>query len=102
MRMWFGAAIWFAAFVSPTALVFMLGFLDHMRAPAPPESVVAALICLTPLAAFLTCCVVVWRSPMSLGWRVAGLVLTLAAISIQCSVWFLIIVSVISAAISPV
>lgn len=94
--------IWLAAFVSPTALVFLLGFLDRMRAPAPPESMVAALLCLTPLAAFLTCSTVVWRSGMSLGWRIAGVVLTLLAMSIQCGVWFLIIVSVIAVAISPV
>lgn len=99
---WFGVPIWLAAFVSPTALVFLLGILNQMQVPAPPDGVVAALFCLTPFAALLACCAVVWRSGMSRGWRIAGLVLTLLAMSIQCGVWFLIIVSVIAVAISPV
>lgn len=76
--------------------------MDRLQVPAPPEGFVVSLFCLIPVVALLACGTVVWLSKVSLGWRVGGLVLTVLAMLLQCGVWFVIIVSAISAAIAPV
>lgn len=87
------APVWLAVFLSPTAFVLSLMIIDRLQAPAPPEGFVVLLFCLIPVAALLVCGTMVWRSKMSFGWRVGGLVLTVLAMLLQCGVWFVIIVS---------
>ena len=89
-----------AVFLSPTAYVLLLMIIDKFQLPAPPEGFVVWLFCLIPVAALLACGTVVWRSKMSFGRRVGGLVLTVLAMLLQCGVWFIIIVSAITAAIA--
>jgi len=69
--------------------------------PAPPEGFVVFLFCFIPVVALLASGTVVWRSKISLGWRVVGLVLTVLAMLLHCGVWWAIIVITISAAIAP-
>jgi hypothetical protein len=38
---------------------------------------------------------------MSVAWRLGGLVVTVLAMLLQCGVWYVIIVSAITAAIAP-
>lgn len=99
---WLRVLIWLAAFLSPTAWVLLLILMDRWQVPPAPEGFVVLLFGLVPVLALLACGTVVWFSKMRLGWRVGGLVLTVLAMLLQCGVWFVIIVSAISAAIAPV
>ena len=101
LSVWLSMPVWLAVFLSPTAYVLLLMIMDRLQVPAPPEGFVVLLFCLIPVVALLACGTMVWRSKMSLAWRVGGLVLTVLAILIQCGVWFVIIVSAISAVIAP-
>lgn len=98
---WAGVPAWLAVFLSPTAYVLLLMVIDRLQIPAPPDGVVAGLVCLIPAVALLVCGAAVWLSKKSLQWRVGGLVLTTLAMSLQCGIWFVIIVSAISVAIAP-
>jgi len=94
--------VWLAVFLSPTAYVLLLMIVDRLHVPAPPEGFVVLLFCLIPVVALLACGNLVWRSKMSLRWRLGGLVLTVLGMLLQCGVWYVIIVSAITAAIAPV
>lgn len=100
LPVWLTVPVWLAVFLSPTAYVLLLMIMDGLHVPAPPEGLVVLLFCLVPVLALATCGTGVWRSRMSLGWRVGGLVLTVLAMIIQCGVWLVIIVSSITAAIA--
>lgn len=93
--------VWLAVFLSPTAYVLLLVIMARLQVPAPTEGLVVLLFCLIPVVALLVCGTAVWRSKITLGWKVGGLVLTVLAMLLQCGVWFVIIVSAISAAIAP-
>ena len=86
LPVWFSVPVWLAVFLSPTAYVLLLMIMDRLQVPAPTEGFVVLLFCLTPVVALLACGTVVWRSKMSFGWRVGGLVLTVLAMSLQCGV----------------
>jgi hypothetical protein len=101
LPVWLKVPGWLAVFLSPTVYVLLLMIMDRLQAPAPPERLVVLLFCLIPVVALLACGIAVWRSKLSRAWRVGGLVLTVLAMSLQCGVWFVIIVSAITAAISP-
>ena len=91
---------WLAVFLSPTAYVLLLIIVSRLQMSAPAGGIVVALFCLIPLAALLACGTAVWRAKRSLRWRVGGLVLTVLAMLLQCGVWFVIIISAITVAIS--
>lgn len=93
--------VWLAVFLSPTACILLLMILASLQVPAPLEDFVVLVVCLVPIVALLSCGTAVWLSKMRLGWRVGGLVLTSLAMLLQCGVWFVIIVSAITVAISP-
>jgi len=101
LSVWLSVPVWLAFFLSPTVLVLLLMIMDRLQVPAPPEGFVVTLFCIIPVVALLACATVVWQSKMNLGWRVGGLVLTVLGMLLQCGVWFVIIVSAITAAISP-
>jgi hypothetical protein len=101
LPIWLSVPVWLAVFLSPTAYVLLLMIINRLQAPAPPEGFVVLLFCLIPVVALLACGTVVWRSKVSLGWRVGGLVLTVLAMLLQCGVLFVIIVSAITVAIAP-
>lgn len=101
LPVWLSVPVWLAVFLSPTAYVLLVMIMDRLHVPAPPEGFVVLLFCLIPVVALLACGTVVWRSKMSLGWRLGGLVLTVLAMFLQCGVWYVIIVSAITAAIAP-
>ncbi len=98
---WLSVPVWLAVFLSPTAYVLLLMIIDRLEVPAPPEGFVVSLFCLIPILALLACGTRVWLSKMSWGWRLGGVALTMLAMLLQCGVWFVIIVSAISAAIAP-
>ena len=102
LRVWLSVPVWLAVFLSPTAYVLLLMIVDRLHVPAPPEGFVVLLFCLIPVVALLACGILVWRSKMSLRWRLGGLVLTVLGMLLQCGVWYVIIVSAITAAIAPV
>src|SRR5688572_20601411 len=93
--------VWLAVFLSPTAYVLLLMIMDRLHMPAPPEGFVVLLFCLIPVVALLACGTLVWRSKMSLGWRLGGVVLTVLGMLLQCGIWYVIIVSAITVAIAP-
>lgn len=95
------AAIWLAVFLSPTGFFLLVMFADRRQVPAPPESLVVALMLLIPLAALLACGAMVWRSGLSLRRRAGLLVLTALAMLLQCAAWFVLLVSALNAAIAP-
>src|SRR5881409_2636567 len=95
LPVWLSVPVWLAVFLSPTAYVLLLMIVDRLHVPAPPEGFVVLLFCLLPVVALLACGTLVWRSQMSLGWRLSGLVLTVLGMLLQCGVWFVIIVSAI-------
>jgi hypothetical protein len=101
LPVWLSVPVWLAAFLSPTAYVLLLMIVDRMHVPAPPDGFVVLLFCLIPVVALLACGTVVWRSKMSVAWRLGGLVVTVLAMLLQCGVWYVIIVSAITAAIAP-
>lgn len=101
LPVWWSAASWLTVFLSPTAYFLLLMIADRWPVPAPPEGVVVALFCLIPVVALLVCGRVAWLSKLNLRWRVGWLVLTVLAMLLQCGVLFVIIVSAITAAISP-
>lgn len=98
---WWSVPVWLALFLSPTAYVLLLMIVDRLHVPAPPDGLVVLLFCLIPVVALLACGILVWRSRMRLGWRLGGLVLTALGMLFQCGVWYVIIVSAITAAIAP-
>ncbi|HVT30131.1 MAG TPA: glycosyltransferase family A protein [Lacipirellulaceae bacterium] len=78
---------WLLAFFSPTAYFLVLLFVA--RHPMPyrlPETLVAALFCLIPVVALLTCEALVWSARMRVRWKIAALVLTLSASVLQAVV----------------
>jgi hypothetical protein len=101
LPVWLSVPVWLAVFLSPTVYVLLLMMMDRLHVPAPPEGFVVLLFCLIPVVALLACGIAVWRSKMSLRWRLSGLLLTLLAMSLQCGVWLVFIVSAITAAIAP-
>ena len=98
---WLGVALWLAVFLSPTGYFLLLMMADRWHVPAPPESLVAALFLIIPIVALLVCGRAAWLSQPSLRRRVIGLVLTVLGMLLQVGVLFVIIVSAITAAISP-
>lgn len=94
-------SVWLGVFLSPTAYVLLLVVMDRLQVPAPPEGLVVLLFCLVPVVALLACGTAVWRSKLTTGWRVGGVVLTVLAMGFQCGVWLVIIAHAISAAIAP-
>jgi hypothetical protein len=100
LPLWTSMVVWFAAFLSPTCYVLAVICLSRLQMPPPPAWFVVALFGLTPLAALIVCSAVAWLSQARRGWRVAWLVLTILAIPLQSGFLFVIVVSVITAAIS--
>ena len=98
---WLSAAVWLAVLLSPTGFVLLVMIADRLQVPAPPESVVVSLFCIIPVVALLVCGMVAWLSKLNVRWRVGWLVLTLLAMLLQVGVLFVIIVSAITAVISP-
>jgi hypothetical protein len=94
-------AIWLAVFLSPTGFFLLLMTMDKWHVAAPPESLVVSLFCLIPIMALLVCGRVTWMSNLNLRWRVAWLVVTVLAMLFQFGILFVIVVSAITAAISP-
>ena len=101
LPVWLSVPVWLAVFLTPTAYVLLLMLIDRWHLPAPPNGVIVVLFCLIPVVALLVCETLVWRSKVSLGWRVSGLILTLLAMLLQCAVWYVIIITAIIVAISP-
>jgi hypothetical protein len=97
----FKVVVWLVMFLSPTGYILFLMMVDRLRVPALPEGLVVALFCAVPVVALLVCGRMVWLSKMSVSWRVGWLVFTVLAMLLQVSVWFVIIVAVISAVIAP-
>jgi hypothetical protein len=95
------AAIWLAAFVSPTGYFLLLMLANRLQVPAPPEILVVSLFCLIPLVALLVSGSVVWQSKLTARWRVGCLIFTVLAMLCQIGILFIIIVSAITAAIAP-
>src|ERR1044071_569392 len=94
-------AIWLAAFLSPTAYILFLLIAD--KALILPRSAAGALLWMVPVVALLAplvCVIVVWRSKMTFGWRVGGLVVTALGMLLQFGVWFVFMLNVINAAIA--
>jgi len=98
LPVWLSVPVWLAVFLSPTTYVLLLMIMDRLQVPAPAEGFVVLLFRLIPVVALLACGTLVWRSMISLGWRVGGLVLTVLMMLFQCGVWFVIIVNAISPA----
>ncbi len=72
-----------------------------MQVPAPPAGVVVVLFSLVPVVALVICGTVAWLSKLTVRWRVGWLVLTGLAMALQVGLLVVIIVSAITAAISP-
>ena len=80
---WTRVLVWLVAFISPTACCFLLGMIANAGAPAPPTAVIAGLFFLVPVAALIVCETVVWRSKMTTGWKIGGMLFTLLALLLQ-------------------
>ena len=97
-------AFWLAAFFSPTLYLFLLALADRSGFRAWPEKWVAALFAalfvLVPIFGLSICCALVWRSASTKPRRIGWLIFTFVAMAFQCGILFLIIVALISAAIS--
>jgi hypothetical protein len=76
-------AIWLAALVSPAAYFLLLLVADRFHIPAPPESVVAGLFFLIPLAALLVSAVVLGKSGMTGGRKLGWMLLSFLVIALQ-------------------
>ncbi len=87
--------------LSPAGYFLLLMIGDSLQVPAPPESLVVLLFCLIPVVALVVCGTVAWLSKLTVGWRVGWLVLTGLAMLLQVGVLVVIIVSAITAVISP-
>jgi hypothetical protein len=98
---WASAAVWLTALLSPTGYFLLLMTADRLHVPALPESFVVLLFCVIPIVALLVCWAVVWLSKLRVPWRVGLLVLTVLAMLFQFGVLVVIVVSAITAAISP-
>ena len=85
--------VWLAVFLSPTGYVILLITIDKSL----PEGFVIFLFCFIPFVALLACMVGVWYSKVRLGWRMIGLVLTMLAMLLQCSIWFFIFTAIVMA-----
>lgn len=80
---WFSAGVWLVAFFSPTVYFLLLVLANRFQIPSPPESLVVSLFCLIPVVALLVCGSVVWRSSMTVAWKIGGLLFTLMAMLLQ-------------------
>jgi hypothetical protein len=92
--------VWVSAFFSPTIYYLFLMAVGASRLPAPPESVVAGLFFLTPVAALVVCETVVWRSTLTTRNKVLWTLFTLVGIAAQFAVAVLVIQAFLTAAIS--
>lgn len=75
--------IWVSAFFSPTIYVLLLAAAIQYRLPAPPETLVAGLFFLIPVAALVVCETVVCRSGMTTGNKALWVLFTLLGIAVQ-------------------
>ena len=98
---WPGVALWLAVFLSPTGYFLLLMMADRWHVPAPPERLVVSLFLIIPVVALLVCGRAVWHSQPSLRRRVVCLVATVLGMLLQVGVLLVIIVSAVTAAISP-
>ena len=87
--------VWFAALVSPIAYLFLLTLADRYHVAPPPEAIVASIFYALPFVALLICGLVVWRSRLAIGSKVAWSLLTLIGMSLQLFV----VLVIVSAAI---
>ena len=88
--------VWFVALVSPIAYLFLLLLADRYHVAAPPEALVASILYALPFVALLICGLVVWRSSLAIGAKVAWSLLTLIGMSLQIFV----VLVIVSAAIA--
>ena len=93
--------IWLAALLSPTGYFLLLMMADRLQMSAPPDGPVVLLFCLIPVVALAVCAAVAWMSGLNARWRVSWLILTVLAMTLQCGVLLVIIVSAVTAAIAP-
>lgn len=82
--MWLVIPAWLAVFLSPTVYVLLLMIMGSLQVPGPVGGIVVALLfCLIPVVALLACGTMIWRSKITLGWRIGGLVVTVLAMLYQ-------------------
>jgi hypothetical protein len=92
--------IWLSAFFSPTIYFVLLMAAGASRLPAPPETLVAGLFFLTPVAALAVCETVVWKSGLTTRNKVLWTLFTLLGIAAQFVIAVLFISAFLTAAIS--
>ena len=98
---WSRGVVWTAAFFSPTVYFLLLILVDRLHVPAPPDVLVVAMFCLVPIVALGVCGTMAWQSTQSTGKRVSWLALTVLGLVLQLGALFVIIVSALTATISP-
>jgi hypothetical protein len=103
-----GVPAWTTVFLSPTLCFLLLMMISSLHVPAPREGAAVLLFrllgvvaLLSPVLALLACGTMIWRSNITVGKRVGGLVLTVLAMSFQLEILLVIIVSAVTVAIAP-
>jgi hypothetical protein len=91
LPVWFRVLLYLAVFLSPTAYVLLL--LTMGGVPAQAEGFVVLLFHLIPVVALLASGAIIWRSKITLGWKISWLILTVLAMFFQCGVWFVIVLA---------
>jgi hypothetical protein len=97
---WSNAGIWLSAFFSPTLYFLLLLLAERFRIPIPPAIFVVSLFCLIPVVALLICGFVVWRSSMTVAWKIGGMLFTLLGMLLQVGVLLVIIRVILMARIA--
>ena len=90
------------AFFSPTVYLLLILLANRFQIPSPPESWVVSLFCLIPTVALLICESVVWRSSMTVRWKIGGMLFTLLGMLLQVGILVAIIRAILIVATSYV
>ncbi|MCI0541463.1 MAG: hypothetical protein L0Z50_40200 [Verrucomicrobiales bacterium] len=94
--------VWFLAFFSPTAYLFLLLLAGGSEIPGLLKPVVGLLFFLIPVAALLVCESVVWWSNITVAWKIGWMLFTLLAMLLQFGILAVIIRAILVAAIGYV
>jgi hypothetical protein len=83
---WSSVAVWWSAFLSPTALFLLLLFANTFQIPSLPATLVWSLLFIVPAVALLVCESVAWSCSKTVGRRIGWMLVTLLAMLLQLAI----------------
>src|SRR5262245_31652876 len=79
-------ALWLSAFISPTVYFLLLLLASRSAVAGPLAALLVWLLFVVPVVALLVCEWAVWRSEMTVVWKIGWMLFTLVAMLFQTGV----------------